>query len=192
MNLLQRRRLVKLGLLALFIPGAPVLANPLPKDSLYQMQANLQDHHGAALQWSQLQGQVRLLTMFYASCPHTCPLTIESIKALEQKLTAAQRQRLFVDLLSIDPERDTSAKLKALATQRQVQDARWHLYQCDAAAVRNLSALLGVQYRKLPDGEFNHSSVLVLLDAQGRVLARTERAFSPEAAFVAALQAALN
>jgi protein SCO1 len=175
-----------LGLLGL------VGAAPLPKDSLYQLQASLQDQHGAVLQWSQLQGQVRLLTMFYASCPHTCPLTIESIKALEAQLTAAQRQRLFVDMLSLDPARDTSAKLKALAEQRQVDESRWRLYRCDAASVRNLSALLGVQYRQLPDGEFNHSSVLVLLDAQGRVLARTERAFSPEASFKAALRAALG
>jgi protein SCO1/2 len=31
-----------------------------------------------------------------------------------------------------------------------------------------------VRYRELADGEFNHTSTLVLLDAEGRVLARTE------------------
>ncbi len=40
--------------------------------------------------------------------------------------------------------------------------------------VRTLSALLDIQYRDLPDGEMNHSSILTLLDRQGRVVARRE------------------
>jgi protein SCO1/2 len=30
-----------------------------------------------------------------------------------------------------------------------------------------------VQYRKLPSGEFNHSTVITLLSAQGEIAART-------------------
>ena len=33
----------------------------------------------------------------------------------------------------------------------------------------------GPAYRQLADGEFNHTSALVLLDAEGRVVARTEQ-----------------
>jgi protein SCO1/2 len=33
--------------------------------------------------------------------------------------------------------------------------------------------VLGLQYRQLPDGGFNHSSELILLDADGRIAART-------------------
>ena len=41
--------------------------------------------------------------------------------------------------------------------------------------MREIAGVLGIRYRALADGEFNHTSALVLLDAEGRVLARTEQ-----------------
>ena len=35
--------------------------------------------------------------------------------------------------------------------------------------------MLGVRYRQLADGGFNHTSALVLLDGDGRIVARTEK-----------------
>ena len=35
--------------------------------------------------------------------------------------------------------------------------------------------MLGVRYRPLADGEFNHTGVLVLLDAEGRIVARSAK-----------------
>jgi protein SCO1/2 len=49
-----------------------------------------------------------------------------------------------------------------------------------------------VRYKQLPNGDFNHSSVLILLDADGRILARTEKIGSvPDPAFLAAVRKAL-
>jgi protein SCO1/2 len=43
-----------------------------------------------------------------------------------------------------------------------------------------------VRYRALADGEFNHTSALVLLDGEGRVVARTEKIGSvPDPEFLA-------
>ena len=57
--------------------------------------------------------------------------------------------------------------------------------------VRPLAGVLGVRYRELADGEFNHTSALVLLDAEGRVLARTEQMGSkPDPEFVVAVRRA--
>ena len=58
--------------------------------------------------------------------------------------------------------------------------------------MRRTAAVLGIRYRALADGEFNHSSALVLLDGEGRVLARTEQLGAvPDPAFLAAVKAAL-
>ena len=58
--------------------------------------------------------------------------------------------------------------------------------------MRRTAAVLGVRYRKLANGEFNHSSVLILLDREGRVLARTEKLGAvPDPAFVAKVKSAL-
>lgn len=49
----------------------------------------------------------------------------------------------------------------------------WTLVRVEPAQVRQLSGVLGLQYGQLPDGEFNHSSELILLDGDGRITART-------------------
>ena len=163
----------------------------LPRDSVYHLAALLQDQDGRENQWAEHRGSVRIVTMFYSSCPHACPLIVETIKGVEAALSAAERAKLKVDLLSFDYERDTPAQLKKIAAQRRIDESRWHLHRADDAAARRLGGLLGVQYRKLADGEFNHSSVLILLDAEGRILARTDRMGVPDAKFVAAVKRAL-
>ena len=54
-----------------------------------------------------------------------------------------------------------------------------------------MAGVLGVRYRQLADGGFNHSSMLILLDAEGRILARTEKVGSqPDPDFVNAVRKA--
>jgi protein SCO1/2 len=49
--------------------------------------------------------------------------------------------------------------------------------------------VLGVRYRALSDGEFNHTTALILLDRDGRILARTEQVGSqPDPEFIAAVR----
>ena len=56
-----------------------------------------------------------------------------------------------------------------------------------------IAGVLGIRYRALADGEFNHTSALVLLDAHGRELARTEKlGGTPDPAFIAAVRKATS
>ena len=41
--------------------------------------------------------------------------------------------------------------------------------------MRAIAGVLGVKYRVLADGEFNHTGVLVLLDADGRIVSRSSK-----------------
>ena len=41
--------------------------------------------------------------------------------------------------------------------------------------MRAIAGVLGVRYRVLADGEFNHTGVLVLLDADGRIVASSSK-----------------
>ena len=59
--------------------------------------------------------------------------------------------------------------------------------------MRKTAAVLGVRYRALANGEFNHSSVLILLDADGRIVARTEKMGRvPDPEFLAKVRATLS
>ena len=86
---------------------------------------------------------------------------------------------------------DTPEALARIIAERKLDPARWTLLQPDPADLRGLAGLLGIRYRSLADGEFNHSSALVLLDAQGRIAARTETIGTTDAAFIAAIDATL-
>jgi len=181
-----------LGLLLGAVSGSAAAADALPGDSLYQLAMPLTDQRGTSRPLATMRGEVTLVTMFYASCPYMCPLIVDTLKLTEARLDEARRARLRVLLVSLDAQNDTPEKLNALAEKRKLDAARWTLARTDAAHVRELATALGIRYRDLGNGDFNHSSMLVLLDRDGRVLARTETMGKVDEPFLAAVEAALG
>jgi protein SCO1/2 len=181
------------GLWALaLLPSAAAEPKPLPGNSVYQYQATLLDQAGKAVAWRSLRGKPRLVAMFYSNCPYMCPLIIETGKGIDHALTPAERARIGVSMVSLDPKRDTPAALKDLAAKRKV-DPRWQLLQPRPQDLRAIAGLLQVRYRALADGEFNHTSVWILLDAEGREVARTEvMGPRPDPQFLAAVRKAAS
>jgi protein SCO1 len=177
------------ALIALWLPLAASAAEP-PGDSLYQLQVALTSQAGKPTTLDQDRGKPVLVTMFYGSCPHVCPLLISTMQGLERNLPDAARQRLRVVMVSLDPQRDTPAHLTEVAERHRVDLSRWTLAWAKAADVRRLAAALGIQYRQLPDGEINHSTVITLLHPDGRIRAQTSSLTRPDPAFVAELKAA--
>ena len=178
------------ALLAL-LSGA-VLASDLPGDSVYHLAHRLTAQDGQRFALIEHRGRPQLVSMFYTSCRFVCPLIIDSAKGVEHALTPAERERLDVVLISMDPARDDVAALQSVATKRRLDPEHWTLARPEPDQVRAFAAVLGVRYRALADGEFNHTSALVLLDADGRVLARTERLGAiPDPEFLAAVRAAV-
>lgn len=185
--------LVAVGLVLAF--GYPVQARekPLVPDSVYQLDAQLLDQDGNRQPWRAQRGKPRLVAMFYTSCQYICPLIVDSGKAIERQLSPAEQQRLGITLISMDPARDTPEALSSVVAKRRLDTRRWTLASPRKADVRRVASVLGVRYRELADGEFNHTSALVLLDAEGRVLARSEKMGSkPDPAFVHDVRRALR
>ena len=154
--------------------AAPAAA-PLPKDSVYQLVLPLTDQHGRTADWRQHRGQPQVVAMFYTSCQYICPLIVDSCKAVQHALTPAEQAKLGILLISMDPKRDTPAALMTVAKKRGLDASRWSLASPRADDVRSAAGVLGVRYRQLADGEFNHTSALLLLDRDGRIVARTEK-----------------
>ena len=150
-------------------------ATPLPRDSVYQLDAPLTDQAGRRLTLASKRGTAQVVVMFYTSCSYICPTIIDTALDLDRKLTPAERAHLGVLLISLDPQRDDPAALKATADKRGLDPKRWTLAQPQAADVRAIAGVLGVRYRVLADGELNHTGALVLLDADGRVVARSSK-----------------
>lgn len=182
-----------LGLLLALAAGTPPAASAdLPGDSIYRLADRYTDQDGRDFTLADGRGKVRVAAMFYTSCRYVCPLIIDSAKGVEHGLAPDERARLHLLLVSMDPARDDPAALKQVFDNRRLDANRWTLARTEAAGVRRLAAVLGIRYRPLADGEFNHTSALVLLDGEGRVLARTETLGSvPDPVFLAAVEAAL-
>lgn len=188
------QRLLIAVLLAL-LPASLTLAQSgpaLPSDSIYQLDAPMRDQQGRATTLAARRGQVQLASMFYTSCAYICPLIIDSGLAIEKQLSPAEKARLGVVLVSLDPKRDTPAAMLRIAERRKLDSTRWAMLQPRENDVRAVAGVLGIRYRVLSDGEFNHTSELVLLDKQGRVLARTAKIGTvPDPEFLQAVKKAL-
>lgn len=181
------------------IPASAIAASPasqkmpLPGNSVYQLDVQLTDQAGRTSAWRDRRGKPQLVSMFYTSCQYICPLIIDSGKAVQKQLSDAERARLGITLISMDPARDTPQALAKVATQRKLDPAQWTLASPAPDDVRSVAGALNIRYRALADGEFNHTSALVLLDGEGRILARTEKMGSkPDPEFVEAVRKALK
>ncbi len=181
------RRLLLGSLIVLAAIAATARAGD-PPASLYHFDAALTSQAGVAHGLDVYRGHPVLITMFYAGCPATCPLIIDTLRATERELTAPQRAELRVLLISLDPHRDTPTALRELAETRHIDTKRWTLARADAATVRSIAALLNVQYRQLPGGEFNHSTTIVLLSPQGEIEASSATLGHADPALLAKLR----
>lgn len=186
-----------LAVLAVFACIAPTRAAELPGDSVYRLPVALADQDGRAFHLADRAGKPQLVSMFYTSCQYMCPLIIESLKRTQKAIAPDGQAKPAVLMVSFDAQRDVPTHLKAVFGQRKLDAATWTLAHTNAASVRQLAAVLDIQYRALPDGEFNHTSIMILLDAQGRIAARTEKMDGLDADFVATArkafaQSALN
>jgi protein SCO1/2 len=182
-----RRREALLSLAALAAAPTLLHAAPTAGDSVYRLDAQIEDQDGQAFTLASLQGTPVLASMFYTSCTMVCPMLFESIQANLRALPAREREAVRVLMVSFDPARDTTAVLKKAAAQHGC-DTRWRLARCDEATARKVAAVLGIQYRRLADGEFNHSTTIALLDPQGRIVARSGKLGAADPALVAAVR----
>ena len=176
------RHLMAVAALVLTLPAlsAPVKITPLPANSIYQLSVPFTDQQGRTSKLEDWRGKPVMISMFYSSCQFVCPRIVEALKRTEEGLAT----KVPVLMVSFDPVRDDTAALKAMAEERHIDAKRWTLARTDARNVRKLAAMLGIQYRELPSGEFNHSSVIILLDAEGRVVGKTSTLGEADPAFV--------
>jgi len=155
-------------------PAKPTARVQAP--SVYDLPVALRDDSGAVRPLEAFRGHPVLVTMFYGSCPVACPLLTSDLKRLERQIPEPMRSDVRILMVSFDSTRDTPAALAQIKQERGLDATRWTLASADDDDARGLAGVLGVKYRKLDNGAFFHSSVIVLLDREGRPQARIEGA----------------
>jgi protein SCO1 len=145
-----------------------------PSASIYPLDLALRDQAGDTINLGVFRGHPVIVTMFYGSCPSACPLLVMHVKRIEASLAPAARADLRVLLVSFDAERDTPAALRDLAAAHKVDVSRWRFAAASDDAARQLANVLDVNYAKGDEGFFSHNSVVSVLDADGRIVARSD------------------
>ncbi|MBV6492284.1 MAG: SCO1 protein [Turneriella sp.] len=139
--------------------------------SLYEFHDMLTDQDGKKMMLHQMEGKYIVLSMFYATCTAICPRIAAEMSRLEKGLSDAQRKNTRFALISFDPQRDNPANLTKFKNKMKLSDA-FTLLTGEENTVREIAAALGVNYKKLDDGEYSHSSIFTLLSPTGEIIAQ--------------------
>lgn len=139
----------------------------LTGESLDAFDSTFTDQSGRAVTLASYHGRPMVLAMIYTHCTSACPLLLNSLRRLETALPAAQRADTWFVLVTLDPAHDSPDTLRAFATSRGLDPARWRLLRGSREATTELAAILGVKVREEGDGAIAHSSNLYLLDRDG-------------------------
>jgi protein SCO1/2 len=137
-------------------------------------------------------GHVRIVTMMYAHCPGVCPMAVATLGQIEKQMSAAERTRLRVVALTLDPEQDSLASLTTFRREHAINSTRWSLGRPSSASVARIAEGLGITYRSMADGTMDHQSLFALLDTSGRIIATTSNTQNPDPRFVAQVRHALE
>ena len=161
---------------------------PLPTTSIYRIPPlTLVDQDGHSFSFASLVGTPRLLGMFYASCRMACPVEIETIKRIEHAVAKAGGTPISVVLVSFDPSHDDVAALRKTAAQHRVSAPEFMLTRAETGDIGMLGGVLGISWRPLPGGGFQHNVVVALLDREGRIIATDPANGHIDPTFVAAI-----
>jgi protein SCO1/2 len=175
------------------LPGAQHLpASPEP--AVLMPRYLLMDPQGRAVTIDDFRGRYQLVTFGFISCPDVCPTTLLEFKQVLELLggKAARLQPIFI---TIDPERDTRQILREYTG---AFDARILGLTGSPELVRRAADSFRIQYEKVrepgakPENyTMNHTAGMVLLDTQGRFLARFAYAM-PAAEIAQRIRAAMG
>ena len=132
----------------------------------------LTERNGKRIRNADLTGKVWIASFVFTRCSGTCPQVAATLARLQSELSDVPDLRLVT--FTIDPDRDTPDELKKYAARYRADPDRW-LFLTGSEKEIHLLANSGfhVLAKKRPEGkpgdEFDHSTMLVLVDKFGRI-----------------------
>lgn len=139
---------------------------------------SLTNQDGMAVNWDSLKGKIVIADFFFTHCPTICPPMTRNMKRLQESIHNGKRvgdkTNKLVHFLSfsIDPERDTTERLKYWANRFQIDPEKWWLLTGNKKMIYDMALnemKLGLQDGEGIDTNFVHSDKFVLIDSNRHV-----------------------
>jgi len=141
---------------------------------------HLTDQNGNRVTDADLKGKWSLIYFGYTHCPDACPTALNDIAVALDEL-GAKRAAVRPVFITVDPERDTPEALKSYVTSF---DAPILALTGTQEEVAQAAKAYRVYYAKHPepggDYSMDHSSVIYVMDPEGRFTASFTHESSPE------------
>ncbi len=139
----------------------------LATDSIFQSKTVWENQDGLSTPLAKLGGRPLIVALVFTQCQASCPIIMADLKAIEAELTIEELSNIRFAVFSIDAARETATTLRTFASDHHVDLKHWAFYHGDAAAVRELAAMLHVRFAELPNGGFDHANIITIVDSAG-------------------------
>jgi protein SCO1/2 len=120
-------------------------------------------------------GKVYILEFFFSTCPTICPKMNQSMLQIEK--TFFGNPNFGMVSITIDPEKDTAAVLKAHRELLGVESSNWNFLTGDKKYIFDLANKgfnLYAGENKNVTGGFEHSGLFALIDKKGTIRCRKD------------------
>lgn len=160
--------------------------------SLYLLDSKWTSDVGKTIPLSVLRGRPQIIAMFFTHCEYACPIIVDDMRKLEAALPDEVRGKVDFLLVSFDDRRDTPETLAAYRKKERLPAKNWTLLRGAEDDVRELAALLGVNYAPDARGQFAHSNLITVLNAEGEIVFQQPGLNAAPAALKASIEKAAS
>ena len=134
-----------------------------------QISFSLFNQRGEVVTNDSFKNKILVVDFFFSHCPSVCPKMTQNLKLVQNAF--ADKSTILINSFSIDPERDSVARLAHFASRFQVS-GNWNFLTGKKEVIYRLARKIYMVDASEGDGgpeDFIHSDKLVLVDPFGRI-----------------------
>lgn len=149
----------------------------------------LYDQSGRVVQSSRWRGKQIMLNFIFTRCPVAtmCPAATEKMMSVQKRAKEAAVKNLELISITLDPAYDTPGILKEYADARGMDTTNFSLLTGPETAIKDLLTQFGV-IAEFEGDMLKHTLATLLIDADGKIVHRTDGTMWEPADFVAKMK----
>jgi protein SCO1/2 len=150
----------------------------LSGESVYNLTSSWTNQKNENFKLDHSRNKITVAAMVFTHCESACPRIVADMQRIESSLSETELQEVTFLLISMDPERDTPARLTEFSAEHKL-NTNWTLICSSPDATMEIANVLGVKVKKLEGGGFDHSNIIHVFDKEG-VIVNQQNGFAVE------------